>query len=114
MNNQSVLRYPGGKTRAIKILDKIINENFNINKFDNFVSPFFGGGSFEFNFQNKYNLKIIANDKFYPLYNFWIQIKENKDDLYNELIKIESVTKEQFNNYRINLLNNDKLQQAVY
>jgi len=114
MNNQYVLRYPGGKTRAIKILDKIINENFNINKFDNFISPFFGGGSFEFNFQNKYNLKIIANDKFYPLYNFWIQIKENKDDLYNELIKIKSVTKEQFNNYRINLLNNDKLQQAVY
>jgi len=59
-------------------------------------------------------LKIIANDKFNPLYNFWIQIKENKDNLYNELIKIDNVTKTQFNDYRKNLLKYNKLQQAVY
>ena len=26
------------------------------------ISPFFGGGSFEFYMQNKYNLKLIVND----------------------------------------------------
>ena len=31
---------------------------------------FFGGGSFEIHLQNQYDLNIIANDKFTPLYNF--------------------------------------------
>ena len=114
MQNQSVLRYPGGKTRAVKILDKILNDNFEINKFDTLISPFFGGGSFEYYFQNKYNLKIIANDKFTPLYNFWMQVKENKIELYDELIKIKNVTKENFKNYKKNLLNKSGLEQAIY
>ena len=29
-NNKSPLRYPGGKTRATKKLETILNENFNI------------------------------------------------------------------------------------
>ena len=32
---------------------------------------------------NLYNKKIIANDKFTPLYNFWKQIKNDKLILYN-------------------------------
>ena len=37
---KSPLRYPGGKTRACKILDEIITEHdFNVNSV---VSPFFG------------------------------------------------------------------------
>ena len=44
IKNISPLRYPGGKTRACKQLDDILNENFNISSFKNFVSPFFGGG----------------------------------------------------------------------
>ena len=42
--NVSPLRYPGGKTRACKILDETINKYFNISSFDTFISPFFGGG----------------------------------------------------------------------
>ena len=52
ISNKSPLRYPGGKTRACKKLEEILNENFNIRDFDNLVSPFFGGGSFEFYIQN--------------------------------------------------------------
>ena len=62
--NKSPLRYPGGKTRACKYLDVILKENFNIENFKNIVSPFFGGGSFEFYMQNKYDMNIVANDKF--------------------------------------------------
>ena len=115
LNNISPLRYPGGKTRACKIIDNIITEHFDLTQFNTLCSPFFGGGSFEFYFQNKYNHKLIVNDKFTPLYNFWKQIKTNKDLLYDELNKITSVSKEQFTNYRntIMKLNDNMLQQAI-
>jgi DNA adenine methylase len=114
MNNISPLRYPGGKTRACKVIDNIILEYFNLDEFDNLISPFFGGGSFEFYFQNKYNYKLIVNDKFTPLYNFWRQIKINKSDLCEELRKIDKITKEDFINYRKTILelNNNILEQA--
>lgn len=114
MNNISPLRYPGGKTRACKVINNIILEYFNLDEFDNLISPFFGGGSFEFYFQNKYNYKLIVNDKFTPLYNFWRQIKINKSDLCEELRKIDKITKEDFINYRKTILelNNNILEQA--
>ena len=113
--NISPLRYPGGKTRACKIINDIITEHFDITQFDTLISPFFGGGSFEFYFQNKYNHKLIVNDKFTPLYNFWKQIKNNKLVLCEELNKIQSVSKEAFYNYRNTImeLNDDLLQQAL-
>ncbi len=83
--NISPLRYPGGKTRACKIIDDIILQHFDISCFDTIVSPFFGGGSFEFYLQNKYGLKLIVNDKFTPLFNFWKQVKMNKTILCEEL-----------------------------
>ena len=79
--NISPLRYPGGKTRACKIIDNVIMQHFDIQCFDTIMSPFFGGGSFEFYSQNKYGLKLIVNDKFTPLYNFWKQVKINKNIL---------------------------------
>jgi DNA adenine methylase len=113
--NKSPLRYPGGKTRACKILDKIINDYFDIKRFNKIISPFFGGGSFEFYMQNKYGLKLIVNDKFTPLYNFWKQIKIDKTVLCDELRKITSITKEDFHNYRktIMTLNDNILEQAI-
>ena len=58
-NNISPLRYPGGKTRACKIIDNIICQYFNLENFDTLLSPFFGGGSFEFYFQNKYKFNYL-------------------------------------------------------
>jgi DNA adenine methylase len=83
--------------------------------FDTVVSPFFGGGSFEFYLQNKYAVALIVNDKFTPLYNFWKQVKSNKTILCEELRKIKSVSKEQFAAYRgtIMELNDDVLQKSV-
>lgn len=101
INNISPLRYPGGKTRACKKLDTILKEHFDISKFDNILSPFFGGGSFEFHIQNNYGLNIIANDKFVPLYNFWKTCKLDKENLCNKLTtKIDSIDKEEFTNLR--------------
>jgi DNA adenine methylase len=114
-HNVSPLRYPGGKTRACKILDEIISKYFDIASFDTLISPFFGGGSFEFYFQNKYKYKLCVNDKFIPLFNFWNQVKINKHELCEELQKISTVSKDDFLHYRKTILelNNNILQQAI-
>ena len=85
INNVSPLRYPGGKTRACAIIHDVVLHNFDITDFDTVVSPFFGGGSFEFYLQNRYGFKLVVNDKFRPLYNFWNQVKVNKNILCEEL-----------------------------
>jgi DNA adenine methylase len=114
-NNISPLRYPGGKTRACKIINNILLQYFDINNFDTIISPFFGGGSFEFYLQNNYGLKLIVNDKFTPLYNFWKQVKINKQILCDELRKITIITKEKFIDYRNTIMNlNDNIfQQSI-
>lgn len=113
--NVSPLRYPGGKTRACKVVDSVISEHFNINEFDQLLSPFFGGGSFEFYFQNKYNKKLCVNDKFTPLYNFWKQVKTDKKALCNELRKLNNISKLLFTTYRETIMtyNDDILQQSI-
>jgi len=55
MNNKSPLRYPGGKTRACKIIDRIFTNYYNPNDFISLQSPFFGDGSIKIYLQNKYN-----------------------------------------------------------
>ena len=113
--NISPLRYPGGKTRACKVIESVIKDHFDITSFDTIISPFFGGGSFEFYMQNKYGLVIKANDKFTPLYNFWKQVKIDKMALCEGLRAIEAVSKEQFADYRRTIMGLDAntLQQAT-
>ena len=114
MNNKSPLRYPGGKTRACKILDQILQDNFIISDFDAILSPFFGGGSFEFYLQNKYNLNILANDKFTPLYNFWDVCKNNNKELCSILYKyIDKITKNTFIQMRQQIMNESNIKQAT-
>ena len=116
VNNVSPLRYPGGKTRARKKLDEILSQYININELSYIISPFFGGGSFEFYLQNKYNLFIIANDKFTPLYHFWNQAKINKTSLITTLKPyLHTVTKNNFLLYRNTIMSLDNpLTQALY
>jgi DNA adenine methylase len=100
MTSRSPLRYPGGKTRACKKLDEILVQHFHPDQLETLVSPFFGGGSFEFYLQTKYNLGIIANDKFQPLYNFWHTAKSNQSALCANLTATPPVSKEKFQEYR--------------
>ena len=113
--NQSPLRYPGGKTRACKILDEIVAQQFDISAFDRIISPFFGGGSFEFYLQNKYHLRIIANDKFTPLANFWRVCKTNRGELVAELEKkIDRISKTEFLEYRAQIMEEPRqLEQSI-
>ena len=99
----SVLRYPGGKTRAIKVLETHLPKNINV-----LYSPFFGGGSFELFVNHKYNVKVYANDKFEPLYNFWKCLKEDKDKLVEEIKKLHPITKTKFTNCKKKLTDKTK------
>lgn len=92
-HNKSPLRYPGGKTRAVKILEKILLENFGSCK--TVLSPFFGGGSFELHLYDK-GYKVYGNDLFTPLYTFWTVAQKNPAGLVNAVRAKMPVTKEAF------------------
>ena len=107
-SNKSPLRYPGGKTRACKIINDVLLKSFDISRKKKLISPFFGGGSFEFFLQNKYNLDIIANDKFIPLYTFWNTCKQTlkKIQMIEKLYKAhDNVDKKYFKKCREEILN---------
>jgi DNA adenine methylase len=115
IKNVSPLRYPGGKTRACKPLNDILQQHFDMDKYDTVISPFFGGGSFEFFLQNNYNVHILANDKFRPLYSFWKSCKTDKEELVESLDEfIDTVDKSYFGQLRENIIEEvNTLEQGV-
>lgn len=120
IKNISPLRYPGGKTRARKILWNIIEDEFDIDDINIVISPFFGGGSFEFYLQEKLKIPIIANDAFTPLISFWKMAKTQNEGLCEELYRIQCLgtCKDDFHKYREDIIdldeNSQKFLQAVY
>ena len=79
---KSPLRYPGGKSRAIKIISELIPT------FKEFREPFVGGGSI-FIHQQQLNpkAKFWINDLYNPLYLFWSESKKNLDLLIETIWK---------------------------
>lgn len=77
-NIKSPLRYPGGKSRAIKKILPIIPENYK-----EFREPMVGGGSVFLATKQKLNKNAIykINDLNYDLYCFWKSAKNNIDEL---------------------------------
>lgn len=91
----SLLRYPGGKTKACTILDEYYGQY--ANKIKTVYSPFCGGCSFEIFLAKKYKVKVLANDAFPELINFWCVAKTKPKELTDEIKKIKStITKEKF------------------
>ncbi|MCD4746606.1 MAG: DNA adenine methylase [Bacteroidales bacterium] len=73
---KSPLRYPGDKSRAVKIIATLVPE------FDEFREPFLGGGSVFVYFKQKYpNRKYWINDIYQNLYYFWKQTQQNPNKL---------------------------------
>ena len=85
--NPSPLRYPGGKSRAVKILYDILIREYGGER-KTLISPFFGGGSFELAMHSK-GYKIITNDLFSPLYFFWNCLKRRPQDLIDAIKKVK-------------------------
>lgn len=79
---KTVLRYAGGKSRAIKIITPFVKE------YDTIISPFLGGGSLEVHWANM-GKKVISADIFGLLVNFWNELLSDPKSLADELSKIK-------------------------
>lgn len=78
---KSPLRYPGGKSRAVKELWKYIPTDTKT-----ICSPFLGGGSFEI-FCAQNGIKIFGYDYFKPLVDFWKYLLKEPVTLADEVEK---------------------------
>ena len=76
------LRYPGGKSRAIKyLLPKFPTD------ITEYREPFLGGGSVALAFSKEYpDTPVWVNDLYNPLYTFWCVLRDEPQELY-ECIK---------------------------
>lgn len=93
--NTSPLRYPGGKSRAIKVLDEYIQYYYSGRT--KLISPFFGGGSYELHWIScNPTGSVHANDLFHPLYNFWAALNGDRQKLLTKIRKNMPATKETF------------------
>ena len=108
------LRYPGGKSKAIKTLSqwypKIISE---------YREPFIGGGSIAIDVtKSNPDIPVWINDLYVPLYNFWLQLRDRGEELSERVReekqntldegdkeKVTASAKELFSNFRRPLKN---------
>lgn len=97
MPNKSPLRYPGGKTRALAILDRYLRKEYPGRK--TLLSPFLGGGSFELACASN-GMQVHANDLFLPLYTFWQVLKLDPKGLHASVLKQLPVSKDTFLQHR--------------
>lgn len=77
---KSPLRYPGGKSKAIKFIAPLIPE------FNEYREPFVGGGSVFVYLKQKYPFKKFwINDIYENLYHFWKQAQQNPKELIGQI-----------------------------
>ena len=81
---KSPLRYPGGKSRALKQILPLIPANI-----AKYREPFVGGGSVFFAVRSlfKNSARYWINDLNYDLYCFWKQTRDNADQLVQALLE---------------------------
>ena len=101
------LRWPGGKTRMIKILDEFMPEQVN-----KYLEVFTGGGSVLLHVIQKYNPEIVyANDIDNKLINFYETVKNNPHEIIDKCLEIkENYDKESFRTLFKTLDNEDATQ----
>ena len=81
------LRYPGGKSRACTKMDPYFPD---LREYEEYREPFLGGGSVAIHITKKYpNLKVWVNDLYEPLVNFWIQLRDNSDEVTERLADLK-------------------------
>ena len=116
------LRYPGGKSKAIKTLaqwyPKVITE---------YREPFIGGGSIAIDITKANpDIPVWINDLYVPLYNFWVQLRDRGKELSErvrdekqktldegDVDKITAKAKELFNRYKAEIDTYDDFEKAV-
>ena len=88
MKLKTPLRYPGGKSRAVpKLLQHLPSREIT-----EYREPFLGGGSMAIEMTRRLpeEIPIWVNDLYEPLYNFWVQLRDNGDYLHRELMRAKN------------------------
>ncbi len=85
-----VLRYPGGKSKAIRKIITHIPTNYK-----EFREPFVGGGSVFIAAKQRLNPNAIykINDLNYDLFCFWNELKNNANKLIDEIYRVKQKSK---------------------
>lgn len=90
------LRYPGGKSKALKTLAPWFP-----NDFKEYREPFVGGGSVALLISQNYpSIPIWINDKYFYLYNFWIHLRDCGVELSNKLKELKLSLKDDIELHR--------------
>ena len=105
---KSPLRYPGGKSRAVKELIQYFPIGL-----DTVCSPFLGGGSIELELASK-GVEVFAYDSFEPLTDFWQILLSNPKELAEMVKKFYPLTNTKFYSLQKEYLNiKDKKERAA-
>ena len=82
------LRYPGGKSRAMKFLGEYFPQDI-----QSYVEPFLGGGSVALWVTQQYpHATIHVNDAYHPLYCFWQQLQHQGKEMADRLEDLKRST----------------------
>ena len=104
---KSLLRYPGGKTRAVKhILPYFPAETRLV------LSPFLGGASVELALCDQ-GIKVYGYDAFQPLITFWSRLQIDAIALADEVAKFFPLPKESFYDLQVRHENTAEYLQSV-
>ena len=108
---KSPLRYPGGKSRAVKTIAPLIPH------FDEYREPFLGGGSvFMYVKQHYPNKKFWINDIYSELFTFWQMAQKNNQPLIDRIYewrKKYPVGKQLYQFLKDNMATFDDLEKAA-
>ncbi len=103
-SQKSILRYPGGKTRAIPIILPHLEKQ----EATTLISPFFGGGSVEIAWASKsISRNVKASDLYLPLATFWQKTLQAPQVVAQSVEKEHPISKERFNAIKERIQNND-------
>ena len=108
MKYTTPLRYPGGKSRALKFLKT------HLPPIEQYREPFLGGGSMAIYVTQTYpNTEVWVNDLYYPLYAFWVTLRDHGQQLCDDLRELKTELGESYDAHRMafddakDKLNND-------
>lgn len=111
----TILRYPGGKSRATKFILPLLLKNLEEN--EGLLSPFFGGGAIELALMKRRpNVNVHANDIFEPVYNFWKSLKTRRSEVVNAVMEHYPISKRDFQSLQRDLreIEDDAARAAAY
>jgi site-specific DNA-adenine methylase len=104
------IRYPGGKSRMTKFLDKFVPDE---HLWTEYREPFLGGASMLLWMRQKYpDRHCWVNDKYYNLYCFWVSMRDHSDVLQAKISHLKNQYPDKESGRELFAICNDVLRQS--